>query len=390
VYDVDLELSDDQKLITQTIRRFVSDEIVPLERELDPDAYELPHDEHTRLVNKVKAMGFYGLDVPSEYGGPGLDTVTRSLVAEELSQHRAGLYAPCYHVFGAGGGLVQLYAGTEAQKEKYLYPMLRGEKRGFFALTEASGGSDPARAIQTKAAKDGDDWVINGSKIFISSADVADFGLVFARTDVQAGRAGITCFIVDSDTPGFVISRIIHTLRSAEYACELSFTNMRVPDENVLGAVGGGFSLANDILSRTRIPYASASVGVAAASQQMSIDWAQVRETFGEKLASRQAIQWMIVDNEIDIRSSRWLYLYAAQKADRGVPFRFEVAMAKVCCTEAAGRVVDRAIQIHGGYGVSKDLPLERWWRELRIRRIGDGASEIQRIIMARDLLMAG
>lgn len=387
---MDLELTDEQKMIVQTIRRFIQEEIVPLERELDPDAYELPPEHYQRLVSQVKQMGFWGLDVPKDYGGPGLDLVTRSLIAEETSQHRAGLYAPAYGVFGPGGGLVQLYAGTEAQKQKYLYPVLRGEKRGFFALTEPSGGSDPARAIQTRAVRDGDEWVINGSKMFISGADVADFGLVFARTDPQAGRAGITCFIVDTDRPGFTVTRIIHTLRSAEYACELAFNNLRVPQENVLGEVGGGFALANEILSRTRIPYASASVGVAVAAQRMSIDWAKVRETFGQKLAARQAIQWMIVDNETDIRTARWLYLYAAHKADRNETFRFEAAMAKVYCTEAAGRVVDRAIQIHGGYGVSKDLPLERWWRELRIRRIGDGASEIQRIIMARDLLGQG
>jgi alkylation response protein AidB-like acyl-CoA dehydrogenase len=162
---------------------------------------------------------------------------------------------------------------------------------------------------------------------------------------------------------------------------------MRVPNRNVLGEVGGGFSLANDILTRNRVLYSSACVGVGVAAQRMAIDWTKVREVFGKKLAQHQAIQWMIVDNEIDIRTSRWSYFEAASRADRSEPFRFEAAMAKLLCTEAAGRVVDRAIQIHGGYGVSQDLPLERWFRELRIRRIGEGPSEVQRHIMARDLL---
>jgi acyl-CoA dehydrogenase len=383
---MDLELSDEQKIITQTVRRYIQEEIIPLEAELDPDAFELPREEFDRLVAKVKEMGFYGLGIPPDFGGPRVDLVTRCLMEEEMSQHRAGLYSPAYGSFG-GAGLAQLYVANEQQQEKYLFPMLRGEKHGFFALTEPSGGSDPARAIQTRAVRDGDEWVINGSKIFISGADRADFGLVFARTDPAKGRQGITCFIVDTDTPGFTVRRIVHTLRSALYATELQFEDMRVPGENILGEEGMGFYIANETLTRNRIPYSAGCVGVAVAAQRMAIAYARQRETFGELLARRQAIQWMIVDNEIDIRTSRWLVLAAAQKAESGDAFRFEAAMAKLVATEGAGRVVDRAMQVHGGYGITKDLPLERWYRELRIRRIGEGPSEIQRIIMARDLL---
>ncbi len=383
---MDLELSDEQKIITQTVRRYIQEEIVPLEAELDPDAFELPREEFDRLVAKVKEMGFYGLGIPPDFGGPRVDLMTRCLMEEEMSQHRAGLYSPAYGSFG-GAGLAQLYVANEQQQEKYLFPMLRGEKHGFFALTEPSGGSDPARAIQTRAVRDGDEWVINGSKIFISGADRADFGLVFARTDPAKGRQGITCFIVDTDTPGFTVRRIVHTLRSALYATELQFEDMRVPSENILGEEGMGFYIANETLTRNRIPYSAGCVGVAVAAQRMAIAYARQRETFGELLARRQAIQWMIVDNEVDIRTSRWLVLAAAQKAESGSAFRFEAAMAKLVATEGAGRVVDRAIQVHGGYGITKDLPLERWYRELRIRRIGEGPSEIQRIIMARDLV---
>jgi alkylation response protein AidB-like acyl-CoA dehydrogenase len=383
---MDLELSEEQRLITGTVRKFVRDEIVPLEADLDPDASELDPADHDRLVAKVKAMGFYGLDIPPEYGGPDIDIVTRTLMAIEMSQHRAGLYTACYGVFG-GAGLAQLFEANEDQKQRYLYPTLRGEKHGFFGLTEPSGGSDPARAIQTTAVKDGDDWVINGAKIFISGADRADYGIVFARTDASRGRAGITCFIVDTDAPGFHVRRIVHTLRSTSYATELQFDDLRVPAANVLGEVNGGFAIANDRLSRQRIPYSAACIGVAEKAQEMSIAYAKQRETFGDVLASRQAIQWMIVDNEIDIRTSRWLTLAAADKANRNEPFRTEAAMAKLVSTEAGGRVVDRAMQIHGGYGMTKDLPLERWYREIRIRRIGEGPSEVQRIIMARDLI---
>ena len=383
---MDLQLSDEQRLIVEQVRRFVREEILPLEDGLDPDADELEPEDKERLVAIVKGMGLYGLDIPPEYGGPDIDIVTRTLIAIEMSQHRAGLYAPCYGVFG-GAGLVQLFEANEDQKERYLYPTLRGEKRGFFGLTEPSGGSDPARAIQTRAVREGEAWVLNGSKIFISGADKAAYGIVFARTDPGKGRNGFTCFIVDTDAPGFHVRRIVHTLRSAKYATELQFEDLRVPDENVLGEVNRGFAIANDRLSRQRIPYAAACIGVAVKAQEMAIEYAKMRETFGDVLASRQAIQWMIVDNEIDIRQSRWITLDAADRALRGEPFRTEAAMAKLVSSEAGGRVVDRSMQIFGGYGMTKDFPFERWYREMRIRRVGEGPSEVQRLIMARDLI---
>ena len=280
-----------------------------------------------------------------------------------------------------------MYEATDAQKERWLYPTLRGEKKGCFALTEPSGGSDPARAIQTRGFKDGAEWVLSGSKLYISGADKADYALVFARTSDDPGRNGVTAFIVDTDTPGFHVRRVVHTLRATHYATELQFEELRVPEENILGEVNGGFAIANDRLSRQRIPYAAGCIGPAIRSQEMAIDWAKSREAFGSPLAEKQAIQWMIVDNEIDIRHARYCVLEAAQKADSGGRFRTEAAMAKLVATEASGRVVDRCIQIHGGVGVTKDLPLERWYRELRIRRIGEGPSEVQRLIMARDIL---
>ena len=383
---MNLTLTAEQDLIVAMVRRFVREEIVPLELNLDPDADELPPADRERLVAKVKAMGLYGLDIPPEYGGPEIDLVTRTLIAIETSQHRAGLYAPCYGVFG-GAGLAQLFEANDDQKKRYLEPMLRGEKRGFFGLTEPSGGSDPARAIRTRAGRDGDDWIINGSKIFISGADRAHFGLVFARTDAEKGRGGVTCFIVDTSTPGFHVRRIVHTLRAARYATELQFEDMRVPSANILGKLNGGFAIANDRLSRQRIPYAAGCIGVAIIAHEMAVEYSKQRETFGAPLSSRQAIQWMLVDNEIDIENARWLTLAAADRAERGEDFRKQAGMAKLVATEGASRVVDRCMQIYGGYGVTKDFPFERWYREMRIRRIGEGPSEVQRHIIARDIL---
>lgn len=383
---MDLGLSDEQRMIVDTVRGFVRDQIVPIERDLDPDADELPPADRASLVQMVKEMGLYCPDVPEELGGPGIDAVTYALMSMEMSQHAAGLYAPCYGVFG-GSGLAQLFEATEDQKERYLFPTLRGEKKGFFALTEPAGGSDPAGAIEATAERDGDDWILNGTKHFISGADRAHFGITFARTDKAKGRDGVTCFIVDTDTPGFHIRRVIHTLRSAKYAMEIQFENMRVPAENVLGQVNKGFAIARDRTARQRIPYSAACVGVARLAQDMAIEYAKARSTFGKPLASRQAIQWMIVDNEMDIEHARLVTLNAAWKVDQGEPFVAAASMAKVVATEAASRVVDRSMQIHGGMGVAKELPLERWFRELRIRRIGEGPNEIQRMIIARDLL---
>jgi len=381
-----LEMTQEQTLITGMVRKFVREEIVPLELNLDPDADELDPADRDRLIEKTKAMGLYGLGIPAEYGGPDIDLMTSTLIAIEMSQHRAGLYAPCYGTFG-GAGLAQLFEATDKQKEQYLFPTLRGEKRGFFGLSEPSGGSDPARAIQTKAERDGDDWIINGGKLWISGADKADYGLVFARTDKDKGRNGVTCFIVDTDNPGFHVRRVVHTLRSAHYATELQFEDMRIPHANILGEVNKGFAIASHRLTRQRIPYAAGCLGVAIKAQEMALEYVPQRETFGAPLSSRQAIQWMLVDNEIDIKQATWITLEAAAKADNGEGFRKEAAMAKLVATEAGGRVVDRCMQMFGGLGVAKDLPLERWFREMRIRRIGEGPSEVQRHVIARELL---
>src|SRR5262252_2836785 len=217
---MDFEPSSEQQMLIDQVRRFVREESIPLETKLDPDAADLEPDDYKRLVEKTKAMGLFGIDIPKEFGGPDIDIVTRVLLAIEMAQHRAGLYVPCYGTFG-GAGLAQIFEANEDQKERYLYPTLRGEKKPFFGLTEPSGGSDPARAIQTKAERKDNGWVLNG--------------IVFARTDASKGRAGITCFIIDAGTPGFHVRRVVHTLRSSSYATELEFKDCWVSDHQVLG-----------------------------------------------------------------------------------------------------------------------------------------------------------
>lgn len=376
-----------QRDLCERVRTFVVERILPLEETLDPDESEVDADTLAGLVEETKAMGLYNYDVPAEHGGPGLDTVTMTLLAMEMSQHRAGLYTPCFGAFGPSG-FAQLYDATPEQRERFLYPALRGEKRVFFALTEPAGGSDPARSITTTATRDGNDWILTGSKVFIGEAHRADFGLVFARTG-GPGRSGITCFVVETNTPGYEVVRAIHTLRSGTTPSEIRFNAMRIPNENLIGVEGGGFALAAAALVKIRIPYSAACVGLAMKSQALVLEHVKHRVVFGKALAEHEGIQWMLCDNDLDIHSAALMVLHAASRADQGLSFRRQTALAKISATEASARVVDRSMQLFGAWGMSKDLPFERWYRELRIRRIGEGTSETQRMIISRDLLGA-
>jgi acyl-CoA dehydrogenase len=378
-------VSTRQRELCAQVRAFVTEKILPLEERLDPDESEVDAQTLAGLVAETRAMGLYNYDVPREHGGPGLDTMTTTLLAMEMSQHRAGLYNPCYGAFGPSG-FAQLYDATPEQRERYLYPALRGEKRVFFGLTEPAGGSDPANAIATSAVRDGDEWVLDGTKIFIGEAHRADFGLVFARTG-GPGREGISCFVVETSSPGFEVVRALHTLRSGATPSEIRFNQVRVPAENLIGKEGGGFALANAALVRIRIPYSAACVGLAIKSQSLVLDHVKTRVVFGKTLAEHEGVQWMLCDNDADIHSAALMVLHAASRADEGLSFRRETALAKITATEGSARVVDRSMQLFGAWGMTKDLPFERWYRELRIRRIGEGTSETQRMIISRDLL---
>ena len=379
------ELPDELLLLREQVHRFIRDEILPLEARLDPDAADISEEDYSRLSAKVKASGLWCLGAPEEYGGGGLGTFGMCVVLEEMAQHRMGLYNPGCGVFGRYPPPV-IYGGTPEQIRKYAVPTIRDGLHTFFAITEPSGGSDPARAIRTRAVRDGDSWVLNGSKIFISHAHEAEWGVVFARSNPEAGRRGISCFIIEKGTPGFT-ARPIRTLRTSAIPCELALEDCRVPAEHLLGEEGRGLELCLDLLTRLRFPYSAENLAIAVAAQRMAIAHAKRRETFGVPLSERQAIQWMLADAEIEIRAARWLVWEGAWKADRGEDFRVEASIAKLYSSEVLGRVVDAAVQIHGGYGVAKELPLERWYREARIRRIGEGPSEVHRMVVARALL---
>ena len=257
--------------------------------------------------------------------------------------------------------------------------------KAFVAISEPSGGSDPGRAIQTRAERKGDRYVINGTKIWISGAGMAKWGIVFARVGDSKGRDGITSFIVDKSRAGISLSKIPVIRSYAPY--EVHFDNYEVPVEDRLGEEGKGFAFAEEWLIHARPPYAAATIGIAQAALELAIEWASQRKTFGSLLADKQAIQWMIADSEVELRAARLLVYQAAWNADRGRDIKVDASVAKVYGTEVAGRVVDRCIQIFGGMGVAQALPLERWYRELRIKRIGEGPSEVHRMVIARELL---
>ncbi len=383
--DGGFRMPEELSALRDQVGRIIRDEIIPIEQKIDPDAAEIPEDDYRRLAKKTQAAGMWCMSAPQKYGGGGLGTFAMCVLTEEMAQHRMGLYNPGAGVFGRNPPPV-IYGGSEEQIQAYAVPTLKNGWHTFFAITEPSGGSDPAGAIQCRAVRKGDTYVLNGTKIFISHAHEAEWGVVFTRTDPKAGRSGITCFIIKKGQPGFS-ARPIRTLRTSALPNEVSFEDCAVPLEQRLGEEGQGLNLCLDLLTRLRFPYSACNIGVAAAALRMAIEQARRRSTFGELLARRQAVQWMLADSEVEIRAARWLTWEGAWKADRGEDSRMEASIAKLYTSEVLGRVVDRAVQIHGGYGVSKELPLERWYREARIRRIGEGPSEVHRMVIARNLL---
>ena len=269
----------------------------------------------------------------------------------------------------------------------YAKPSVAGERRGFYAITEPGGGTDPQRAIQTAAVQDGDDWVLNGTKTYVMWGMQSDWGLVAARTD-PGNLQGITCFIVEADTSGLSREYIPMSIASGIWPAKITLEDVRVPHHNVLGEVNGGWPLLNErLLARSRVPFAAGNLGVADKALQLGIDYAKQRETFGAPLASRQAIQWMLVDSEIEIEAGRWFTWQAAWAIDEGRPFLKETAMACVHTAESVQKVSDRCQQIHGGLGVSKWMPYERWYREVPARKVQLGPPELMRMIIAQHLI---
>lgn len=378
---MDFTLSEEQKMIQRTIREFVNNELIPLEQEVLKNEREgrpsISEEKLEPIRKKAKDLGFWGLNTPKEYGGADLGPIMAALVAMEMGR----TFVP----FNFGGTADNiLYDGNEEQKEKYLIPTINGEKKSCFAITEPGAGSD-IRNLKTTAVKDGDHWVINGEKIFITGGNEADFCMVFAVTDPEKGSyGGVTCFLVDRDM-GWR-SEFIHTMGEWGPA-SLIFEDVRVPEENILGEEGQAFALAMKWIGNGRVMIPARAVGTAERLLQMGIDYANTRETFGKPIAERQAIQWMLADSAVEIEAAKWIVFRTAWMVENGRDARHQSSIAKLYGANMANRVVDRILQIHGGMGYTRELPLERWYRELRLLRIYEGTDEIQRRTIARNLL---
>lgn len=382
---MDFNLPEELQLLKETMRRFVDRELIPLEREFRPEGEEMPEALLRPLQEKVRSLGLWMLDVPQEYGGAGLDLLSRCIIQEEVSRT---VVLPFRHnpLFGPEVRPVLFYCNEE-QKEKFLHPVLRGEMRVCFAQTEPDAGSDPA-AMRTRAVRDGDDFILNGTKRFITGAGTADYGQVMAVTDPEKrARGGITCFMVNMKSPGVVLERQWPTMMG-DAPWQIAFDNVRVPAANVIGEVGQGFALAQKWIQVGRIKgHGARPLGIAERALEMMIDYSHDRVTFGRPLADRQAVQFMVADSAMELHAARLMVYDCAWRSDRGEDVRNFSYMAKITCTEMASRVVDRAIQVHGGVGLTKDLPLEWWYRQLRSIRITEGATEVLRWRLAQNLM---
>ena len=378
---MDLTLTDEEREVREWVRTFVSKEIMPLEQTvLERERRHergLTFEELKALQDKAEESGFFGVQTPEEYGGMGLGALMSALIEVELGRS--------FVQFKFGGDADNiLFSANDEQQEAYLLPTINGDKKSCFAITEPGAGSD-ARNIRTTAVRDGDEWVINGEKTFITGGDVADFCLVFAVTDKEKGAdGGVTCFLADRDA-GWT-STTIDTMGEWGPAA-LSFQDVRVPHSSILGEEGRGFELAMRWIGKGRYMLPARALGACERLVEMAMEHAQNRETFGAPIATRQAIQWMVADSAVEIEALRWLVLTAAWQVDNGRDSRQAQSMAKLYGGVKANEIVDRMLQIHGGMGYTRELPIERWYRELRLLRIYEGTDEIQRRTIARNLL---
>lgn len=378
---MDFSLSEEQKLLRSSVREFAETELAPHSREWD-EKQAFPRE----IFDKLGQMGLMGVVWPVEYGGSGLSTLDYAIVMEELSRVDAGVALSVAAHNSLCSGHIAL-AGTEAQKKKYLTPLAKGEKIGCWGLTENSAGSD-AGGTKTTAVRRGDTWVLNGSKTFITNAGIADIAVVMAVTERSKGKKGISAFVVEKGTPGFRPGKKEDKLgvRCSDTS-EIVLEDCRVPAENLLGAEGMGFVDTLRILDRGRIGLGAFSVGIGQACLEASIRYASGRKQFDHAIADFQAIQFKIADMATQVEAARLLVWKAACLRDGGVGHTTESSMGKLFASEMAVHVALDAIQIHGGYGYIKEYPVERYLRDSKLGTIGEGTSEVQRLVIARELL---
>ncbi len=382
---MDFALTDEQRLIVETTRSFVENELYPHEAEIERNGV-LRQDLATELKSKAISAGLYAANMPEEAGGAGLDTLTWLLYEKELGRANYALHWNCV----ARPSNI-LLAGTPAQRDKYLYPCVRGEKADCLAMTEPGAGSD-LRGMKATAVVDGNDWVINGTKHFISHAEEADFTILFAATGEEETPRGpkkrITAFFVDKGHPGFSIRPGYANVSHRGYSnAILDFDGCRVPQEAVLGEVHAGFEIANKWLGATRLQVAATCLGRAERAMGHAVEWAAERQQFGQPIGKFQGVSFKLADMAMEMKAAELMVLEAGWKYDQGTATDADMAMAKLKATEMLALVADEAIQIHGGMGLMEELPLERIWRDARIERIWEGTSEIQRHIISRALL---
>lgn len=383
---MDFTLTEEQQLIRETTREFAEKYIEPIAIESDKNS-QLDMDVYERM----KSMGYFGVCIPEEYGGAGLqhDTISFSIITEEIGRIDASWSITIGVHCSVAAYPIFIY-GTEEQKQKYLIPLAKGDKLGAFALTEANAGSD-ASGIETNAVLDGDEWVLNGSKIFTTGGGMAKTLLVVAKTGKKGNRNTFSIMIVDADTPGFSVGTKEEKLGvRASSTSELVFQDVRIPKENVLGEVGNGYRLGLKILDYGRIIMAAQCVGLGQAALEASIKYANERKQFGKTIGQFQGIQWKIADMACSVESSRLLTYKAANMCDNGLDYGLMASMAKLVASESAMKASHSAVQIHGGYGLMKDFHVERYFRDAKMSEIYEGTSEIQRIVIASKLLRKG
>ncbi len=378
---MDFTLSDDQKEIKRSVREFA-------EREIRPHVMEWDESQHfpLEILPRLAELGLMGVTFPVEYGGAGLGYVEYALIIEELARvdGSVAILVAAHNSLCAG----HIYlSGTEEQKRKYLVPLAKGEKLGCWSLTEPQAGSD-AGGTKTTARLEGDYWILNGSKTFTSNGTYADICVAMAVTDKAARKHGISAFIIEKGTPGFRVGKKENKLglRSSDTA-EVIFEDCRIPKENCLGQPGEGYVDSLKVLDHGRISIAALAVGMAQGAFEAALAYAKQREQFGKPIAQFQAIQFKLADMATEIDAARLLTLRAASLADSGCRVTGEASKAKLYAGEAAVRVANEAVQIFGGYGFIKDYPVEKYYRDVKLCTIGEGTSEIQRIVIARELL---